>query len=204
MEGDEARHLSKVLRAKVGDRFMAFDGMGHEAAGEITGIQRHHILFNALNTPQAIDRRPKRDIRVALVFPKARSRGIIMEKLVELGTRHIQPLLSQRGVDAPDTQRLLTQAITACKQCGINNLPTISAALTLKDFITSKPINPVLLQPTGNTATPEADPITLVIGPEGGFSPEELTLIPYDYWSLGKQVLRSETACLAAVARLGI
>lgn len=202
LEGEEARHLSKILRAKPGDRFTAFDGKGHEADGEVLEIKRNQIIFKALEKIKAIDRRPQQRITVAVAFPKARSRGILMEKLVELGVKEVQPLITQRSVDAPDKDRLLAQSITACKQCGINTLPLIHPALKLKDYLRQNNSNVWLLHPEGSSTAPEADHITVMAGPEGGFSEEELKQISYKRWSLGNQILRSETACLAAVAKL--
>jgi 16S rRNA (uracil1498-N3)-methyltransferase len=203
LDGDEAHHLSKVLRAKKGDHFKAFDGQGHECIGQVVEIGRREISLKAIGNIEAIDRRPARDMRVAVAFPKARSRGFIMEKLVELGVREVQPLLCERGVDAPDPDRLLAQALTALKQCGINTLPKILPAIDIKKFLVQDNANPTLLHPEGASNTPEHETITLIVGPEGGFSPQELQCFECPRWSLGKQVLRTETACMAALARLG-
>jgi 16S rRNA (uracil1498-N3)-methyltransferase len=189
----------------VGERFVAFDGKGHECVGEITEVKKKTLNLKACGKVEAIDRRPCRKIKVAVVFPKARARGMLMEKLVELGVHEVQALISQRGVEAPDNERLLAQAIAAMKQCGINHLPLIHPPMKLKKFLDQSEgakETIVLLHPEGDKNTPSLDPITVMVGPEGGFSDEEIAMIPHSRWSLGNQVLRSETACMAAVARL--
>ncbi len=200
LEGDEAHHARNVLKAKVGQAFTLFDGEGHERTVTVTAVSRHALDCEPTSDTLAVDRRPTREITVAVAFPKARSRGMIVEKLVELGVRCIRPLITDRAAGTPEPERLEREALAALKQCGINHRPTFLPPLTLSELLTDTP-SVVLLDTGGKVMTPLDNPITVAIGPEGGWTEEERQLVSRR-WTLGTAVLRSETAAWTAAARL--
>lgn len=200
LEGDPMRHAVHSLRLRTGSDLTLFDGQGSEAPARISEVDKRHAGIVLTGEPQYIDRRPPRDLGVILAFPKARSRDLIVEKLVELGVRRIRPLLTTRSAGAPALDRLRAQALAACQQSGINTLPDILPPLRVEDLGDDPTL--VVLEPTGTESPPEGQPLTLLVGPEGGFDPGELTRLTCRRWSLGRRILRVETACLAAVSRL--
>lgn len=200
LEGDSMRHALHSLRLRQGSDVTVFDGQGSEAPARIASVGKRSLELTLTGEPLLIDRRPSRDLGVALAFPKARSRDLIVEKLVELGVRRIRPLLTARSAGAPSLDRLRAQALAACQQSGINTLPEILPPLHVGNL--AGDVTLVVLDPAGTEAAPEGDGLTLVVGPEGGFDPGELAHLGGRRWSLGPRILRVETACLAAVSRL--
>ena len=217
LSGDEARHVSQVLRAKLGDSITVFDGQGRRATAEILAISRDRVAL-MLGEIQS-SRPPLPAITLAQAIPKGKNMDLIVQKAVELGVAAIQPLVTCHTIVQPGdgkSEKWRRNALEACKQCGQDTLPEISEPLTFDHWISgqaetpglkliaslapgARPLREVLHQ---HPATTEA---TLLIGPEGDFSPAETTaalaagFIPV---SLGSIVLRVETAtifCLSAL-----
>lgn len=201
LTGDEARHAVSSLRLKPGDILTVFNGQGSERPARVESVGKKGLTLTPLGASQGVDRRPARDVGVALAFPKARSRDLIVEKLVELGVRQIRPLVTLRSSGVPSLERLQAQALAACKQSGINTLPDILPPLRPRE-LPPEGRTLVILDPRGASTAPAGGRLTLLVGPEGGFDEVDLQGLLAERWCLGPQILRVETACLAAVARL--
>jgi len=220
LTGDEARHLTRVMRARIGDEVSVFDGAGREWPGRVARIARDRVELSL--GPVRTD--PAPPVRVlAVALPKGDRQKWLVEKLTELGVTRLVPLIAGRGVAEPTEaarERLERTAIEACKQCGRTTLLEIAAAATPEALVAGTiPAGPGL----GAAAAPRlvladarggswrevgagiASPVGLV-GPEGGFTPGELALfsragaVPV---RLGPHVLRVETAAIALAALLG-
>jgi 16S rRNA (uracil1498-N3)-methyltransferase len=158
------------------------------------------------------------EVRVALAWAVCKSKATdwIIQKATELGVRCLQPFWAARSVvKAKDAEsqvgkwRRLT--VEAAKQCGQNYLPDVREGVSFERMLAASAGHDtrILLDPGARTALREAlrgrggRSVWLAVGPEGGFSPEETAaagaagLTPA---SLGTSILRSETACIAAVA----
>ncbi|MFM8893179.1 MAG: RsmE family RNA methyltransferase [Planctomycetia bacterium] len=213
--GDEARHLARVLRARVGDTVTLFDGHGRQWAARVTAIGRDEVALEA--DAARIDPEPPGTLlTLAVALPKGDRQKWMVEKLTALGVHALGPLETTRGVaEAPAAARarLDRSVIEACKQCGRNTLLTInpprSLAAVLADapartrILVAHPGGPPALQPL----VPPADAVLALVGPEGGFTAEELSAADAagaERIGLGPHVLRVETAAVALAARFAV
>ena len=222
----ESHHCTNVLRLGAGELVAVFDGCGREAAATIVRAAAGGVslkLSEPTHTPA-----PPCTITLAQAVPKGKNMDLIVQKAVELGAARVAPLLSDRTVVqlAPaEAEKKRTKwqdiAIEACKQCGQNHLPEITAPTTPKSFLErgyqsellliaslqadARPVKPVLADFFSQHSRPPKS-VTIFIGPEGDFSPNEIALakchgcIPV---TLGPIILRTETAaiyCLSILA----
>lgn len=214
LEGDEARHCSRVLRAKLGDVISVFDGRGTEWPARVAGISRDAVTLD-LGEPRPAEPATPIRLTLAVALPKGERQKWLVEKSTELGVTRLVPLITERGVaEATDAARarLERAAIEACKQCGRNTLMEIAAPATLGELAARHPTSLRLIAHPGGAslgdqpiATParEIQEIVAAIGPEGGFTPEELHLATAAGFlpvSLGTHILRIETAAIALAA----
>lgn len=207
LTGPEAHHLASVRRFQTGDRVILFNGDGSEYLAEVTAIRKKEVDLVILSSARP-DRELPYPLHVAAALPKGDRGDFLLEKLVELGVSDFTPLQTERSVVRTDTDKLdkLRRAtIEASKQCGRNRLMKIHPAA---DWSTWCPQQSGLryLSHTDTESTvwsPAAAPTLLSIGPEGGFSPGEITLAQASGWktiSLGSRILRVETAAVAMAA----
>ena len=213
LEGDEARHLTRVLRAKVGDTVSLFDGRGREWPARVAAIGRDRVELDAAEP--AIDPRPAGiPVTLAVALPKGDRQKWMVEKLTELGAARLIPLETTRGVaeaTASAQARLERVVIEACKQCGRNTLMEIAAGRPLDRLLAEVPagVCVVIAHPGGRpldaaTMLPTATAMIALVGPEGGFTDEELCIADRAgviRISLGPHILRVETAAIALAAR---
>lgn len=212
LRGDEARHLARVLRASVGDEVRLFAGDGREWPARIVRIGRDAI---DLETDAAIPE-PARTgpaLTLAVALPKGERQKWLLEKLTEFGVDRLVPLETTRGV-AEATQaallRLERTVIEACKQCGRNRLLEIAPPRTVAALLADVPDARILVaspgaRPLDTAAVADATAIVALVGPEGGFTTEELGAADRAgarRVGLGPHVLRVETAAVALAARL--
>jgi 16S rRNA (uracil1498-N3)-methyltransferase len=213
--GAEAHHLAHVMRAKPGAEVTLFDGSGDEFLARVERVGRADIELCVLSR-HAVDREPSVAMTLGVAMPKGDRRRWLVEKAVELGVARLVPLETARGKERESAPARLRQAaIEASKQCGRNRLMEIAASMPLADYVASAPAGGLRLfahssqhearQRFDEVVQAQAMPsdIFLAVGPEGGFTPDELELALARRWravSLGPRVLRVETAALAMVA----
>lgn len=220
-DGAEFHHMIRVTRHQVGDTVRLFDGTGREADAKLTFVSRHAATLDVSRVETMPEETGSR-LTLAVPLPKASRAGWLVEKAVELGVSRIIPLKTSRSVVDPRTSRLdaLRQSvIAASKQCGRSRLMTISPVVEwagfLKQECSGKAV--VVAHPGGAPFTPSliaesfADLLAgtkqkkaeqslemlATIGPEGGFSVEEISLAATQgarLVSLGPRLLRVETA----------
>ena len=213
LEGDEARHLTRVLRAKVGDTVSLFDGRGREWPARVASLGRDRVELDT--TEPTVDPVPVAiPLTLAVALPKGDRQKWMVEKLTELGTARLVPLETTRGVaeaTASAQVRLERVVIEACKQCGRNTLMEIAAGRPLERLLAEVPAGAcvVIAHPGGRlldaaTMPPTATAMIALVGPEGGFTDEELGTADRAgviRISLGPRILRVETAAIALAAR---
>ena len=207
----EAQHLAKVMRARLGDEVVAFDGSGWEFVARVTGIGKTTVELEIVQR-RCIDRELLQPLTLAVALPKGDRQKVLVEKLVELGVTRLIPLETERSVAEGTTAalvRLRRQVIEASKQCGRNRLMEIAAPVALAQLVQSVTAaqRRVLAHPGGAVLTnsPTAGAASVAIGPEGGFTDDEVSLAAAAGWeivSLGPRILRIETAALAFAALL--
>ncbi len=226
LDSGESRHASEVLRLSEGSRLTVFDGDGCEAIASIAGMEGRRVrLVLGAKTPSS----PlKCAITLAQAVPKGRNMDLIVQKAVELGAARIAPLLSERTIvrlEAEECERRSLKwretALEACKQCGQNYLPEVLAPVSLPRFFEAgerselmlvaslqpdaRPIKTVLASDREERGRPAAS-VTILVGPEGDFTPAELGLAKSNGClpvTLGPIILRTETAaiyCLSVLA----
>ena len=214
LEGDEARHLSRVLRANVDDAIRVFDGRGSEWMAVIRAIGRDRVDL-ALGE-RVVGEPPGRgtDIRlsIAAALPKGDRQKWMVEKLTELGVERLVPLCTHRGVAEATpaaVERLRRTVIEACKQCGRNTLMEIADPATVARCLSQKPpaVAGLIADPAGSFAAAALESIggeaIVLVGPEGGFTAEEraaAVAAGFTPVSLGPYILRIETAAVAIAA----
>jgi len=223
--GDEFHHCRDVMRCRPGDRVVVFNGVGTEADVEILSLDAARAplkVWTLSETP-----RPPASLTLGQAVPKGKNMDLIVQKATELGASVIVPLLSERTVVRldPDEARRKQEkwqrvAVEACKQCGQNWLPEVALPVSVDTFVAkagrARPGELRLIA----ALTAEARPLrkilgdqeirpkaaTILIGPEGDFTPAEVSLAigaGFDPLTLGPIVLRSETAAIYALSVTG-
>ncbi len=219
LQGKNHRYLSRVLRLSAGDEFPAVDPEGRRFLCRVDSISTDTTILSIF--PQKSDGSHERAEEVSLVMgiPKGRKLDQVIRQCTECGVKEIFPLLSRNSdirLDEKDFSRKLERwtrvAREAQQQSGTPSAPIIHPpmeAAGLKDALTD--YDRVLVcheTPRSDTSlhsllAGSQGRAAVLIGPEGGFSPEELELFDsfhYDSLYLGESVLRAETAALYAVA----
>lgn len=212
---DAARHLGTVLRLGPGDAFVLFNGDGHDyPACWIEGGRKAARV--AVLGQQRVDRESPLRITLAQAICRGEKMDLVLQKAVELGVHTVQVLHSTRSEVKLDGERLARRMehwrqviVSACEQCGRAVLPELHPPQPLATWMRTAAEGLRLhLDPeaTASLASlPAADAVTLVVGPEGGFAPEEVERLGANGSTglrLGPRVLRTETAGLAAIAAL--
>jgi len=209
----ESHHLVGTNRARVGDSVVVFNGMGVEWDCVLEEADKRCARLEKLTIHQTA--RSPVCITLAIGIVKGKTFDIILRQATELGVSKIQPLLTGRTiVQLKDVTSKLDKwqghLIEGCKQSGNAWLPELAPPVTFKTFLTNNHLESAGVASLESTAKSwseiyPSESTTLFIGPEGDFSEEEYReleskgAIPV---SLGRYVLRSETAAVAAVSQL--
>jgi 16S rRNA (uracil1498-N3)-methyltransferase len=211
-----AHRVREVLRLRTGDRLMLFDGTGGEYQAEISLCAREGVeVMIGEHLPTS------RESALTIVLAQGLARGermdYTLQKAIELGVTHIVPIACERSqvkLDAARAARRLAHwqgiVVHACEQSGRTHVPTLSEVISLGEFAALDQSDVRLsLAPTATTnlrsLPADARSFSLVIGPEGGLSPNELALLKaqrYQAIRLGPRILRTETAALVALSAL--
>lgn len=218
LEGDEARHLSRVMRKKVGEEVELFDGVGSEYSAVIEKIIRDQVVLSILNRRNGFPEK-KTKLVLAVALPKGDRQKWMIEKLTELGCSTLIPLKTQFGVAKGNSEvlnRLRRGVIEASKQCRRSSLMQITEERTIEEVMSNREYEGIprmiahpVQQPDGRAELltnwiakhPDCRQIMVLIGPEGGFSDDEIRYvlanngIPVHF---GSGILRTETAAIAA------
>lgn len=216
LQGDEAHHLSRVLRLPVGERVEIFDGAGRAAPAEVTDIRKRRVTLQIVSPPVTTPR-PLPAIHLLVAAPKSDRLRWLIEKAAELGVARVSLLQTRHSVVHPGAGKLdkmHAAVIAACKQCNRNDLMTINPPRPFSEVVGDVAAKGELfliatLDTPGISAQrnqlQSASAVTLAIGPEGDWTPEEITLAERHgalRIGLGPLVLRVETAAIAAVSAI--
>lgn len=214
ISGEDGRHISRSLRMKVGEQLTVCDTIGTDFNCEIESIQDDTIYLKILNSKKNTSE-PNIKVTLFQCIPKGDKLDLVVQKAVELGVHEIVPVLSSRCVSRPDAKsmqkkrmRLQKIADEAAKQSGRGILPKISDMISfkeccerLKDFSRS-----IIFYELGGAPLKDIvntqESYAILIGSEGGFSVDEVeqaTSCGAVSATLGKRILRTETAPLAAL-----
>ncbi|MDH3442976.1 MAG: 16S rRNA (uracil(1498)-N(3))-methyltransferase [Deltaproteobacteria bacterium] len=219
IDGQELQHLRRVLRLTPGDEITIFDDAGWEHDAVIRSFDSGSAKIEILRSSHA-PRESELELTLAIGLTKGDKVDFVVEKATELGVCRIVPIASVHTVAKFDTAKAKTRAarwhkiaLSAAKQSGRTRVPEVLSPVELHDFIEQNPGDALKLlfwekRPSESlkrvhTAQPAAPAIIAVIGPEGGFSDEEVALATaHGYYavSLGRRILRAETAAVTALA----
>lgn len=208
---ENERHHLKVRRAREGETVELLDGAGLVATGRLV---RDGTEWTA--EVDRVQHRPRPpDLALAVAAGDRERFSWLVEKSVELGVSCIVPLETARTRDVgtrlrdahlPKLRRL---ALEATKQCGAAWVPSVESPLGLQEFLARRVQGKSWLADSGGTLPPASlddVPVTIIVGPEGGFASEERAAVMkagYSAIALSLQTLRFETAALAAAALVG-
>ncbi len=203
----EAAHL-RVLRAKVGDSITVFNGAGLEAIGIILEVTELQFVVE-LEPATASSLEPPQSITLAIALLKADKLSDVVRAATELGVSSIQLLITQHSevkeIGTQKLERLRRIATEAAKQCQRNVIPSVFEPMPLSSLTSPA----IVAHPHSSLLPREAvswdAPFTIISGPEGGFSSHEIALLEQKgivRVTLGKRILRAETAALALVSSL--
>ncbi|HEX3364275.1 16S rRNA (uracil(1498)-N(3))-methyltransferase [Phenylobacterium sp.] len=211
LDHGQSHYLASVMRQGVGDQVALFNGRDGEWLSAITAGTKRAVALRAetLARPQTMG--PDLDLIVAVV--KRGRVETIVEKAAELGARRVRLVLTERtNADRARVERLTAIATEAAEQTGRLDVPQVSEPVKLSKLVDgwedgrrllfcdeAGDARPILEALSGQPAGPWA----ILIGPEGGFSPQEravLRALPYAVpASLGPRVLRADTAAISAL-----
>jgi 16S rRNA (uracil1498-N3)-methyltransferase len=207
-----AQHV-RVLRLREGDAIELFDGVGGEVPTNIVEITKRDVFVDT-KSRVAIEREATRNATLYVGLIANDRFDWLIQKTVELGVSEIQPLYTERSQRIPgDVEKRATHwrgvVIAACEQCGRNRLPIVNAPISIEDGLKkSTHAFKVLMDAEGQSFVDVANDVTTLatfIGPEGGFSFNELKLLRESCNArlrVGETILRAETAAIASLVRL--
>jgi 16S rRNA (uracil1498-N3)-methyltransferase len=208
LRGAEAHHLARVCRLRPGDPVCLFNGDGSEYPALVRSITRQSVALEIVAVES-----PTRELgfhlQVAAPLPKGDRAQFLVEKLTELGVASYVPIRSERSVVHPGEgklDKLQRHVVEASKQCGRNVLMRVEPLTDWQSYCKRNVLPAVrILGHPGKAGQewPRGQDTAIAVGPEGGFTPEEVQYAQALGWqavSLGPRILRVETAALALAA----
>ncbi|HTP12078.1 MAG TPA: RsmE family RNA methyltransferase [Bacteroidota bacterium] len=215
LRGEESRHLSRVLRKRVGDHVFVTDGADTMYEAAVVRIDREEVECDIVDLKVRVNE-PRTEVALAVSLLKNPSRvDFLVEKAVELGVRTIIPMQCERTIPEHEKHaRLEKIALAAVKQCGRSYLPKIIDLMEFDTLVQHAQGYSLRLIPHEKTEQsqfvgtvmqhhPNVKSVLLLIGPEGGFTDREIELASGNHFipiSLGPRRLRTETAAISALS----
>ena len=216
---DEALHLVRVLRLSAGDRIRVFNGRGDEwfATVDEAGKRRVSARLNEMSRPAPEARVP---ITLAVAVLKGDKMDGIVRDAVMLGVTAVVPMLTahtevaRAAIERSDRiSRWQRIAVSSAKQCGRAVVPDVHPVSRLDDVLRDSPPCVMLVEPSVSSAAyrlrdlPAMDRVTLLIGPEGGWTPEEVAAAverKARLVTLGPRTLRADAVPIVALTALRV
>lgn len=209
LSGDEFQHLSKVLRARVGEKVLCFYDNSPFFECELVELAKHFATLKILGERECLAN-PASKVVLFQALPKLDKLELISQKLTELGVSELQPIKTQFCIakDNPNKlDRLNKIVVSACKQCNRTSLLKILPTIDIKDanfdgfdlvLFANESEDTVLLD-TLHDKIKNSQNIAYIVGSEGGFSKDEIEILSKKAQSisLGKRILRTETCAIA-------
>lgn len=218
LDQSATRHIIQVLRLSIGTPLIVFNGKGGEFTASIVELDKRQVKIKIAKFI-AIERESTLNLHLAQGIARNEKMDLIIQKAVELGVSRITPLITQHSIIKLSSERWEKRwqhwqniIISACEQCGRNQVPKLDHPILFNEFIsTTNEINKFILHPEKisdeHKLPAKINAAVLLIGPEGGFSDEEITLAQqrqYISIQLGTRILRTETAGLAGIVALQV
>lgn len=213
---EAGQHIGVVLRMQPGESLTLFRGDNREFTATITQVKKKQVLVS-IDAVKVISRESPFSIHLGQAISKGDRMELVMQKAVELGVASITPLITQRCAVKLDKERMAKKVhqwqsivIAACEQSGRNIVPVVAEPISLERYVQGL-ISPLkfILHPdcskTWRDYSLATDKVSLIIGPEGGLTDEEINYACQHEFlplSLGPRILRTETATITALSML--
>ena len=231
ISGSDVNHIKNVLRMAPHEKIEVFDSLGNIYQSEIEELKDNSVICSIISEKKE-NIESHIDITLAQCLPKGKKMDFIIQKATELGVNYIIPVISERSIpkieEKADKKIDHWQKIAkeASEQSGRSKVPEIKPLSYLKDIITAQKLVPsydlkiipwegekeknlkFILEAQDGRRDFEIPPsikILILIGPEGGFSKQEVQEAKDNGFisvSLGKRILRVETAAIAILAQI--
>jgi len=221
LTGPDVRHVRTVLRLKPGDEIILFDGKGLEYRARITASTPKAITFSVLERFPSI---PESHVEITIgqALLKARKMDRIVRQVTELGIYALIPVQSERSVPRPQLKRRAEReqrwkaiAQESLKQCGRSQIPRLGPLTSFEELVGASQAYDMSIifhhDKSGLKSRPSMEDtrdvrkVLALVGPEGGFTPDEVKLAlerGFVCVSLGPTILKADTAAVAACAIL--
>lgn len=215
ISGADAHHIKNVLRKKIGDNLELLDGSGKLHFASIVKLDKDKVTCKIVST-SPVEGEPRAKITLAQALPKSNKMNFIIEKSTELGVTSIIPMVTERTIGRKaKIERWQKIAKAAAEQSGRGVIPQIQEPQDFPTIIKLRSQFDIALIPWELERTtslkqflpslllPQCPTILVLIGPEGGFSQKEIDQAKtagFISVSLGKRILRTETAGLTIIA----
>jgi 16S rRNA (uracil1498-N3)-methyltransferase len=213
---DETHHLARVLRLRAGDEVFVFDGRGREFLCRLADVESSRARLEIIQPLNDVVE-SRLDLTLAQSLAKGEKFDLVVQKATELGVRRIIPLATEQGdvkIDDEKASKRLERwrriSLEALKQSGRRTIVEIATPIALKDFLDSVAGAMLVFSERGGLRLHDAldgisknSAITILIGPEGGWSDAEIALLVErgaKAVTIGPRVLRTETAAIVAAA----
>ena len=216
LDGEQARHIAKSLRMKVGD-MLTVCSAGEDFGCLIEEITKETVRLSVCYK-QASESEPDCSVTIYQGNPKGSKLEDIIQKCVELGVVKIVPMLTKRCVSRPDeksakkkTERYNKIALEAAQQSGRGIVPEVCELVSLKNAVLNDESELKIVfyegggKPLRSLVDENTKSVSIYIGPEGGFEKEEVDLLVSNgavAATLGKRILRTQTAPVAALSAI--
>lgn len=223
IEGEDVKHIYKVLRLKTGDKVNINNCLGEEFLGVIESIDKARVQVQLAEKLEVNNESPLQ-VHLYQGFPKATKMDLIAQKCTELGVMKITPVITKRVLsslgeikrDSNKVERWNRIAFEACKQSKRTCIPVIKDVIDFQKMIDEIKDMDLILVPYENEEgygikqmikdiNGEVKTAAVIIGPEGGFEEEEITILKNNgagIVTLGPRILRTETAGFISIGLL--
>lgn len=212
---EQQNYLRNVMRITVGAKVCLFNGDNNEYDATVSSVDKKNVELNVEDVA-VVDRESPLDIHLGQAITKGDRMDFSVQKSVELGVKQFTPLSTQHGVVNLKGDRLTKKiqhwqkiAYSAAEQCGRNVITVVHPEMTLEQWLVQQQaselklvLSPDARKTISDIPRPEKS-ICLLIGPEGGFSKEEVgqaEAAGFEAISFGPRILRAETATIAVLA----
>jgi 16S rRNA (uracil1498-N3)-methyltransferase len=220
IDGEDVKHIYKVLRLEEGARVSLNDCQGAEYLAEITAVDKKEVALKIISKLETNNESPI-DIYLFQGLPKSQKMDLIAQKATELGVKEMTPVITERVVvknelgEYKKLDRWNRIALEACKQSKRTLIPKINHPVEFTDMLKLLEAADLILVPYENQEgkglkkvcqcidKEKIKSVAIVIGPEGGFEPSEIEMlesIGAEIITLGPRILRTETAGFVCAA----
>jgi 16S rRNA (uracil1498-N3)-methyltransferase len=222
IEGDDYKHISKVLRLKIGEKIGINNCIGREYMGEIASIDKKYVHVNILNEI-SINNESTLKIYLFQGLPKSSKMDLIVQKATELGAFEITPIITQRVVvknelnEFKKLSRWNRIILESCKQCKRSIIPEVNAPIEFEKLLERLADMDLIVVPyeeengfgiknvMDQIVLRKIQKVAVIIGPEGGFEPFEIEKLRAKgayIVTLGPRIFRTETAGFVCISLL--